>query len=357
MSDQSLREFAAEQEAARFEENQRILNENRTLRRALGDRDVALSEATRRLSMLEAVESAVLSPPKWLTPPKRKGEAHKATPAMVVGDIHWGEVVKPEEIGGLNCYNRKIAGMRLRNAFSGAVKLCRDYVSGLEYEGFVCMLPGDMVSGDIHEELKETNEVTTPESVFEVAEHLVAGIRVLADHFGTVYVPCTVGNHGRLTKKPRSKGQAVESFDWMVYRLIAHELRDDKRVTVQIATGPDIHFPIYSTKFCLTHGDQFKGGSGIAGELSPLLLGMHRKKVRDAGTGSPWDVLVMAHWHRRTPLHELIVSGAVVGYNEFANRCNFRYQDPSCELWLNTPERGIMGHLPVYPMDRKAEGW
>lgn len=60
MSDQPLHEFAAEQDAARFEENQRILNECRTLRRALKDRAKEMDAVRARLSEYEHPSSVVV---------------------------------------------------------------------------------------------------------------------------------------------------------------------------------------------------------------------------------------------------------------------------------------------------------
>jgi predicted phosphodiesterase len=354
---QRLEDFADETAQARFVENQEIARRNRTLSAQLRERDEELAAVRRRLGIYEALDSATLAPPKWLAPPKRKNDHHKAIPSMLLTDIHYGERVRPEEIGGVNCYDTTIAEQRIRRACEGAVKVCRDYLSGLEYEGLNLMLGGDMVSGDIHDELRETNAATLADSVVGVLECIVAGARILADHFGQVHIGTVVGNHGRATKKPRAKGRARDSFDGLVYQLVARELRDDKRFNIQVATGPDLHFSVYDTRYCLTHGDQFRGGSGIAAELSPLLLGLHRKTRRDQSTKNPWDVMVMGHFHKRIPLRGLIVGGAIVGYNEYAYQQNYSFEEPSSELWLNTPERGVSAHYPIYPMDRKAEGW
>jgi len=354
---QRLEEFVDAQAEARFVENQEIARGNRTLRAQLRERDEQLADVRRRLGVYEALDSATIAPPKWLVPPARKKQAHKAIPSMMLTDIHYGERVVPEEIGGVNCYDTRIAEQRIRRACEGAVKLCRDYFSGLEYEGFHLMLGGDMVSGDIHDELRETNDEATTESVVGVLECLVAGARVIADHFGQVHIGAVVGNHGRTTRKPRAKGKARDSFDGLVYQLLARELRQDPRFTIQVATGPDLHMQVYGTRFLLTHGDQFHGGSGISGVMAPLMLGVHRKRRRDAATGQPWDVMVMGHFHQSLPLRDLRVGGSLIGYNEYAHNLNLPFEEPSADLWLNTAERGVTTSNPVFVQDRKAEGW
>jgi len=347
-----------EQAEARFAENQEIARDNRTLRVTLHAREEELAEVRRRLGVFEALDAAALSPPKWLVPAKRKrGDSHKVIPSMMLTDVHWGERVRPEEIGSVNCYDTKIAEQRIHRAGNGAIKLARDYLTGVEYEGFNLMLGGDLLGGDIHDELRETNVEYVTESVVGVLDPIIALVRLLADHFGNVHVGAVVGNHGRTTRKPRAKGVARDSYDGLVYRLVARELRDDARVTMQVATGADLHFSVYNTRYCLTHGSQFHGGSGISGFLTPLMLGSHRKRGRDAATAQPWDVLVMGHFHQSYFLHGLIVGGSVIGYNEFAYSCNLPFEEPVASLWLNTAERGITTYAPVFLLDKKAEGW
>lgn len=352
-----LEQFADEQSAARFTENQEIARANRTLRSTLAEREDELARARKRLDIYEAMDAAAIAPPAWLVPKPRKGEKHLAIPSLLLTDLHWGEYVRPEEVGGVNAYTPTIAEARVRRATEGAVKICRDYLSGLEYEGVNLMLGGDLVSGDIHDELRETNAETTTQSIVGVLEPLVAGTRMLADHFGKVHVAAVVGNHGRTTRKPRAKRKAVDNFDWLCYQLVARELRGDSRITMQIADASDLHFNVYGVRYCLTHGDQFKGGAGISGALSPLMLGVHRKRRRDAQAGQPWDVLVMGHFHTSYFLQDLIVGGSVIGYNEYAANLNLPLEQPQSALWLNTPGRGITAYYPVHLMDRKAEGW
>ena len=354
---QPLDAWMDEQTGARFVENQEIARQARVLRSQLRDRDEDLEAVRRRLGVYEAMDAASIAPPKWLVPPARKKAAHKAIPSLLLTDVHWGERVSPEEVGGVNAYDTRIAEQRIKRAATGTVKLCRDYFSGLEYEGLNLMLGGDLLSGDIHEELRETNEEATTESVVGVLEALVAGIRVLADYFGTVHVAAVVGNHGRTTRKPRSKNRAGDSFDGLVYQLVAREVRSNPNITMQIATAADLHFPVYGTRYCLTHGDQFKGGSGISGAMAPLLLGAHRKRRRDAESGNPWDVLVMGHFHTSYFLQDIIVGGSVVGYSEYAYVGNLPMEPPMAALWLNTAERGITTYNPVHLLDRKSEGW
>jgi hypothetical protein len=353
----SLEDFADDKASAKFVENQDIARKNRVLTAALRARDEELAEVKRRLEFFEKFDEVKPEPPQWLAPPKKEQGSHEAIPSLFLTDLHWGENVNPAEISGINKYNPKIAGMRVRRAAEGCVKLGRDYLSGVSFRGVNVMLGGDFMSGEIHEELRETNVETIMESILGASEAVIAALRMLADFYGSVHVETTVGNHGRTTRKPRSKKRTKDNYDWLAYKMIERELAGDTRITMNVSESADAYFKIYNTRYCLTHGDQFKGGSGISGMLAPLMLGVHRKTRRDSASKNPWDVIVMGHFHYAYFLRDLIVGGSIVGYNEHAFTSNFPIDPPQAAMWLNTPEHGVTTYCPVYVQDRKKEGW
>ncbi len=353
---QSLDAYADERAAARFAENQELARSARAARAAAAEQAKELAEIRKRLQLYESLDAARLDAPVWLAP-KAPAKAHAAIPSLLLTDIHYDEVVKAEQVDGMNAYSRTIAERRIRRAFEGAITMSRDYLSGVQYEGIQVFLGGDLISGIIHEELRETNESTVTESIVSVAEPLEAGLRVLAGEFGRVNVSAVVGNHGRLTRKPRAKHRAQDSFDWLVGKMVQKAVRDDARITMQLSASADCKVQLYKTRYCLTHGDQFQGGSGISGALSPLMLGVHRKRRRDAAAGHEWDVLVMGHFHTSYFLRDLIVGGSLIGYNEYAYVNNLPAEPPQSAFWLTTPEHGITVSAPIFVADRKAEGW
>lgn len=353
----TLAAFGADQDAARFDENAKIARSARAARSIAADLEREVKDLRKRLELFEALDGEKMAPPAWVAP--SQPESHHAIPCLMLTDIHWDEVVTPAEVEGYNAYNRAIAEMRVKKAFTGAIKIARNYFAGVKYDGFQLFLGGDLMSGIIHEELLETNQGTLCESILTVVEPLEAGINLLAKEFGKVNITSVVGNHGRRTRKPRAKFRAKDNFDWLVYKLIEKYMRGRKDVTIQVSESADAPVNVYGTKYRLTHGDQFKGGSGIAAELSPLLIGSHRKSKRQSAIGKPYDVLVMGHWHQTLwlPSKGLIMGGSVVGYSEYSYMSNFSPEPPQCSLWVTTPERGITLCSPVFVQDRKAEGW
>lgn len=291
--------------------------------------------------------------PQWLAPKFRKPSPH-GVPMLFLSDLHWGENVRPSQINGVNEYSIQIARARLATCVNSAVHLLEILSPTLEYPGIVMPLGGDMISGDIHEELAESNDLLTIPTVLDLLEHLTSAINYAADKFGNVFLPCVTGNHGRNTKKIRAKDRHHTSFDWMLYKLLAGKFAGDKRITFHIPDGPDAAFRIYNTRYNLTHGDQFRGGDGMIGALGPIMRGDHKKRSRNAQIDLSYDVAMMGHWHQYMHLTRLLVNGSLKGYDEYANSNNFGFETPQQSLHLTHPKYGVTYRMPVYCDPKRA---
>jgi hypothetical protein len=310
----------------------------------------------RELGLLERVGYRK-EPPKWLKSPPKRSKQHHATPWLMLSDLHLDEVVYADQLMGMNAYDREIARMRLERTAHNFVKVCRDYWSGLTYDGVVICLGGDIFSGDIHDELKETNADTIIGSVDYWIDPLADVIRLVADEFGRVHVPVVVGNHGRTTRKPRAKFRARSNFDWLVGRTLQRAFRSDDRVTFDVSESADCRIPSYDKFVMLTHGDQATGGSGIGGIWPPLMRLDARKRQRQEAVNLGYDLLVMGHWHSLVYGPSFIVNGSLKGYDEYAMVSNFSFEQPQQAAWLMVPEHGKTWTAPIFCQDREAEGW
>jgi hypothetical protein len=302
-------------------------------------------DTTKIRKLIHGIEMSNVNPPRWLTGKKASGLL--GTPTLFLSDLHWGETVFPAQVNNCNEFNLVIAQQRLRRVFGSTVNLCRNYLQG-DYSGIVVALGGDMVSGNIHEELRETNSEQILAIVLDLYENLIAGITQMADEFGQVFVPCVVGNHGRLDKKPRAKGAVRDNYEWILYQFLARHFQNDKRVTVLVSESLDVLYKVHNTRYLLTHGDQFKGGSGLAGPKVPWALGDHRKRKRQDAISQPYDVMIFGHWHQLFwGSGAFICNGSLKGYDEYSFRSNFAFQMPMQALWITHPEKGITFQMPV----------
>lgn len=314
-----------------------------------------LTAANRALTVIDRSEQLDLSPPRWLSPEAPKKKA--ATVVAMLSDTHFDEVVLPEEVDFLNCYNREIAVKRLEAWSRGLVKMSRHYLAGMKYDGCVLILGGDIFSGDIHEELAETNEDTMIGSLLFWSEQIAAAVEMLATEFGKVHVASVVGNHGRTSRKPRMKLRAKTNFDWLLAKMVQRHFASDKRVTFVIPEGADAFFHVYQHGQLITHGDQATGGAGIGGIYPPIMRLRARKAQRYLATGQNFSTLWMGHWHQYLPSPSLIVNGSLKGLDEYAFINNFGHEVPQQAMAIITPEHGITVQAPIFCQNRKREGW
>jgi hypothetical protein len=334
-----------------------IARSTRSLRSQVADLTAEAKELRQTLGFYDQARRAPLRPPTWEVRPRKGGHAGLVVAQLT--DCHFDEVVKPEEIFGLNAYNREIAVSRFRRWTEKVVTIPRDYFAGVRIEGLVIPATGDILSGDIHAELKESNEDKLLSSVLFWIEQIMASLTLLEKEYaGRVSVHAVVGNHGRTTIKPVFKGRAHSNVEWLLWSVIRDRLHDQgSKVRVEVSDSMDLNLSIYGRNHLLTHGDQFKGGSGISGAYAPLALGSHRKGQRQALAKMPMDLMVIGHLHQYLDLPGVIMGGSMKGYDEFAFGLNLRPEFAKQALWLTTPERGKTLTMPVELQDREAEGW
>lgn len=311
--------------------------------------------AIKALDFIERAEGAALEPPKWMAP--AKGKAGSATLMLALSDMHFDEVVNPDEVDGLNAYDRRIAEIRLKRWATNVVKLSRDYLAGVKYDGIVLALLGDTFSGDIHEELSETNDDTALGSLLHWSEQIAAAIDLLTAVSPKIHVVATPGNHGRTTRKPRAKLRAKTNFDWLLAKMVERNYRGNDKITFTIPEGADAWVPVYGQGHLFTHGDQVNGGGGIGGIWPPVMRLRARKAQRYMTMGSSFATLWCGHWHQYTPTPGLVINGSVKGYDEYAFINNFQFEPPQQALAVVVPEKGITFQAPVFCMDRKVERW
>jgi transposase-like protein len=333
-------------------EVERLQDRLRELQARLATAEKAsLSDEYVKRKIFELLEGPI-DPPKWLTP-TRVPRGGLLVPTLMLSDLHWGEVVYPRQVNGVNEYNIAVAQRRFRTAIERAVDLCKHHMIEPNYPGIVVALGGDMLSGDIHEELSESNELPVMPALLDLMGCLIWAIGRLADEFGRVFLPCVTGNHGRNTKKPRAKGRNYSNFDWLLYQFLAKHFEADKRIQFLIPDGSDAHWTVFGHRYCMTHGDQFRGGDGMIGALGPIIRGDHKKRSRNGQIDLGYDTLLLGHWHQLIQLQRLIVNGSLKGYDEYAAANNFGFEQPQQALWLTHSERGITFSMPVHVDERR----
>jgi len=332
-----------------------------SLRRRLSDMSARAREAEERLEAEEGLRDVLAgiiatpaAPPSWSTDWVPHLGGAQSVPILVLSDWHLGETVDPKTAGGY-AYNLAIAEDRVRRSIEKTILLTRQHLSGLEYPGIICAMAGDLVSGGIHSELAETDELGIIKSVLRARDLAVATIEHLKREFGKVFVPTSVGNHGRIfDKRPRAKQYAERNADYLIYCLLADHFRDDQSVSIMVPESGETIFSVYGLKILLTHGDQIgtKGGDGIIGALGPISRGTMKTSRSLDSLGQRVDHIIMGHWHQALFLPTVTVTGALKGPDEYSLRMlRAPAEDPSQTLMLVHPEHGITFRQSLFLKD------
>lgn len=264
-------------------------------------------------------------------------------------DIHMGEVITPEEIEGINEFNPEVCAARMKRLFQAACEIGPRWMHGDTCDGVLLTMNGDLVSGDIHEELMRTNALTSTEQVRAVVEVYAAGIAMLLEAFPAVHVVATPGNHGRLTTKPTAKLSARLSYDIMAAGILQDRLAGDGRVTFQIAAGADARVPLYGRTILVTHGDRMGtgGGQGFAGPILPIVRGGNKIKLQSFSAGLGCDLILSGHYHTSGAPPGMLANGSIPGYSEYGNGLRAAVEPPKQWLARFSMKWGLCERLDV----------
>lgn len=329
--------------------------ETSKFRRRARDAEAEAEELRQLADVLSGLHDEPVSPPDWLSPDDWIPHLDvPSVPLLMLADWHLGEVVDPAQTYGYR-YNLAIAEARIKTTVDRTVRLLRENLAGVRYPGIVLACVGDLVSGSIHGELAESDELEILPSIIRARDLMVGVIDRMREEFGRVFVPTATGNHGRIfDRRPRAKGYAERNADFMIYQLLASHYRDDPAVTIASSKSGESIFQIFGINFLLTHGDQIgaKGGDGLIGSIGPIMRGQ-MKTVRALSTlDVEIDHILMGHYHQTLYLPRVTVGGCLKGPDEYAIRLlRAPVEDPSQTLMLVHPEHGITFRQPVFLRD------
>jgi hypothetical protein len=283
--------------------------------------------------------------PSWSV--GKDGPMKSETLILMLSDLHVGEKVYKSQMNGANSYDVEIAGNRVRRYFENVIKLSTKHWSGPAPECIYVLFMGDLITGEIHEELAKTNDLQSLGSVQACAKFLCAGLEMLRDAFPKtpINVVSIPGNHGRTTHKPEMKNYALESYDTLIGWVVeSHaKARGWSNVSFSAPASGDALLQIYGYNYLVTHGDRIgsRGGSGMGGPAVTASRGFMRVNAEYAKNGILIDKILIGHFHSQMELENGFVNGSLIGPNEYAKAGRFN-PHPAAQWMLSIhPRRGI----------------
>lgn len=265
----------------------------------------------------------------------------EATAFAIASDWHVEETVDPKTVNGLNEFTLTIAQKRIRAFFANVVKLTEIQRKGAKIDRLVLHLGGDLMTGYIHEELQESNGLSPTETVLWLQDEITTGVHFLSSHFSEIIIPCNYGNHGRTTRKPRHATGAKNSYEWMLYHVLAKSLKD--KAAFHISDGYHLLLDVYDKTVRLHHGDGLQYQGGIGGLTIPV-----EKAIAAWNKGIRADLDIFGHWHQSQQNPKWICNGSLIGYNAYSVAIKAPYESPSQTYFLMDKQRGRTITAPIF---------
>lgn len=267
---------------------------------------------------------------------------------MLLADLHIGEVVSKEEMGGFAEYNFEIFKERFDRYINKTLKFSLNTLAGYNFDELVIWMLGDFVSGGIHDELTETADLVEVEQVLNGAEIIAGGLRELCKNFKKVRVIGVVGNHGRLTKKKKFK-KIYNNWDYVIYHVLKLALDNQKNISFKIPKSFFSYDEVNKFNFLSMHGSNVRSWNQIP------WYGINRMEAEFgnllASQEKYFNYLLLAHFHTSSSIDrvrgEKIISGSFVGADEFSLGAMTSVKVPRQLIFGVHEKYGISWRLPV----------
>lgn len=265
---------------------------------------------------LQAIPPLPLNP---LTIKINKNIKAVETAVLLSGDIHCGEIISGIQTLGLSSYDFEEYIRRTQYLSDTITNLVVNKLKPTFNKLVVAGL-GDMVSGEIHDELRATNQFPITEAAIGGAYVYAQFLIELAQVFPEVEVLCcAAANHGRLYKKKSFKNK-TSNWDYIFYELAAAYCANQKNITFKIPKSLFLVEEINGMKCLIIHGDDIRGWMGIPWYGIEKMI--TRLKTILAAQGHVIKYVFLGHFHQTGLLDdvdgEIIINGSMSGANEFA---------------------------------------
>ena len=279
-----------------------------------------------------------------------KGSGKVGTPCaavMRISDGHMGSVQLPDEIESFGEFNPELCHSRQVDYAQRFCKWVDVNRGAYQIDEVSVIVTGDLISGDIHEELRVTNAFPSPVQCVRAAEVLVDQIRLVASDFDKVTVEFLVeDNHARLTKKPQAKEAGYNSLNYVVGKIAQIYLSSLANVEFNIYPQFEKVVHVLNRQYLISHGHGIRGWMGVpwygierhVGKEAKNRLGIIMNditKAKDIG----FQKYVFGHFHTYFETDMYSCCPSVSGTDAYDHQ-NGRHGDPGQSAWLVHPTYG-----------------
>ena len=281
--------------------------------------------------------------------PKAKSGVSESAAVMVWSDWHSEELVLPEQVSGKNEFNLKIFHERFWNLLRGNLAWFRINSSATTIKTIVLALLGDFITGSIHDDLMEGNQLMPADAIYHVFSYLVKGVEYVLENTQPdveLIIPCHSGNHGRMTQEQRIATEAGNSLEYFMYLMLRDHFDGNKRVKFIVQNGYHSYVSFFEGRFTARfhHGHQINYQGGVGGITIPV-----NKAIAQWNKARHADLDVFGHFHTKFDGGNFVSNGALIGYSAYAVSIKGTYEEPSQQQFLiNREYAAKTAVMPVF---------
>jgi hypothetical protein len=317
-------------------------------KRVLTRKNKSLMDENKRLQKELDTHYAIKDTGKIHKIPYRRSKKNIATACAILSDTHYEEEVKPSMVGGKNKYNLDIAKKRNDTFFQKVVRLIRKERQHVEINHFVLFVLGDLITGNIHEDVSMDSCLLGPMDACLFAEDmLTSGIKFIREHEPDMKltVVCKYGNHSRTTKFVHIQDEGAYATEKLIYSHVRNYFEDDEMINFVIEDGYHTLIDVNGTLIRAHHGHHVRYGGGVGGVTIPLNKGIAGWNSRIEFA----DLDLLGHFHQYMANHydRFIINGSLIGYSPYAVAIKAKYQRPIQAFFLLDNEHGLSITIPI----------
>ena len=260
---------------------------------------------------------------------------------VTLADLHIGQLVEAEDVGGANEYNFEIAKQRILKVFEEANR-----IGGKRLE---VVILGDPIAGIIHGG-NIIGEMPAVKALVSLIKLLSEILIPLSLNFQKINVTITNSNHSRLTEQPTKYKKAYD-FDY-IFSEFLQELLKDYNINVEYSLSGYNLIQLSENKYGFAfHGDTIRNYD-ITKEASVLkVMELCRQHY-----GVEPHLILNGHFHTYTsvllPNGGMAISvGTLMGTDSYSYTSGYTPMPPS-QVIINCDENGNIEWHKVVVLDK-----
>ena len=262
--------------------------------------------------LVKAIEEANL--PKLTSPSKSPKKYDKKSMLVSLNDLHYGQDI----INSWNVYNSEVCERRIAEYLNRVIEIQAEQRA----EECVVWANGDLISGNIHNEISVTNKENVIEQIMGVSELIASFLAYLSEYFNKVRFVSVSGNHSRISRKEdalkderlddltewylKARLQSIDNIEFDAYNKIdttmyvvkvqglnyvgVHGDYDFTNAAIQSLTSM-ISEPVYGILSGHLHHNKLDTVQGVKTIMGGSMIGMDSYCVQKRILGNPEQIV------------------------------------------------------------------